>query len=463
MVVQHNLTAMNSNRMLGITQSSQAKSTEKLSSVYKINRAADDAAGLSISEKMRKQIRGLTQASLNAEDGISAVQTAEGALTEVHDMLQRMNELAVKAANGTNSVDDREYIQNEIDQLVTEIDRVSQTTKFNETYLLQGDAAGKVTTSSVKEEDAITVVDTTGASYDTKIKATIAEGSDLTAGAVTLGKVTAEADNGSLDTDALSGALKTELDKAKGGDATVDLTYAAGEGGAPDKWSLSEVSYTAEQLKEMGLNVSGVTTDVKITKSFEISDKLPAGVTVDDAAKQLENVAIGQEIKATLTATRNAANVNEISIQAYDPTYVPKALELDLQVGADTTPENKIELKITSMSANSLGLVDENGRLLVNGDDSTNADAAVNTIAQAIQKVSTQRSALGAVQNRLAHTINNLDNVVENTTAAESQIRDTDMATEMVKYSNNNILAQAGQSMLAQANQANQGVLSLLG
>ena len=140
MVVQHNLTAMNSNRMLGITQGAQAKSTEKLSSGYKINRAADDAAGLSISEKMRKQIRGLTQASLNAEDGISAVQTAEGALNEVQDMLQRMNELAVKSANGTNSEDDRTYIQDEIDQLVTEIDRVSQTTKFNESYLLDGKA-----------------------------------------------------------------------------------------------------------------------------------------------------------------------------------------------------------------------------------------------------------------------------------------------------------------------------------
>ena len=139
MVVQHNLTAMNSNRMLGITTSTQAKSTEKLSSGYKINRAADDAAGLSISEKMRKQIRGLTQASANANDGISAVQTAEGALSEVQDMLQRMNELAVKAANGTNSEDDRSYIQNEIDQLTTEIDRVAETTKFNETYLLKGD------------------------------------------------------------------------------------------------------------------------------------------------------------------------------------------------------------------------------------------------------------------------------------------------------------------------------------
>jgi len=157
MVVQHNLTAMNSNRMLGLTKNSQAKSTEKLSSGYKINRAADDAAGLSISEKMRKQIRGLTQASANAQDGISAVQTAEGALTEVHDMLQRMNELAVKAANGTQSENDRSYIQNEIDQLVTEIDRVAETTKFNETYLLKG--SGKA--SAQVKADA-TIGSTTG-------------------------------------------------------------------------------------------------------------------------------------------------------------------------------------------------------------------------------------------------------------------------------------------------------------
>ncbi|MDO4303261.1 MAG: flagellar hook protein, partial [Bacillota bacterium] len=155
MVVQHNLTAMNSNRMLGLTTSSQAKSTEKLSSGYKINRAADDAAGLSISEKMRKQIRGLTQASANAQDGISAVQTAEGALAEVQDMLQRMNELAVKAANGTNSESDRSYIQNEIDQLTTEIDRVAETTKFNETYLLKGDRfATKEYTYSYAEFDS---------------------------------------------------------------------------------------------------------------------------------------------------------------------------------------------------------------------------------------------------------------------------------------------------------------------
>lgn len=275
MVVQHNLTAMNSNRMLGLTAKTQAKSTEKLSSGYKVNRAADDAAGLAISEKMRRQIRGLTQASLNAQDGISAVQTAEGALNEVHDMLQRMNELAVKSANGTNQSEDRSYIQSEVDALISEIDRVAQTTTFNEQNLLDG------------------------------------------------------------------------------------------------SWS------------------NGV----------------------------------------------------------------------DLQVGAEGTSGNRISVSINAMDSAGISV----SSLTSSGVSSqANAQNAISTIKAAMTAISKQRSDLGAIQNRLEHTINNLDNVVENTTSAESQIRDTDMATEMVKYANNNILAQAGQAMLAQSNQANQGVLSLL-
>ncbi len=379
MVVQHNLTAMNSNRMLGLTTASQAKSTEKLSSGYKINRAADDAAGLSISEKMRKQIRGLTQASANAQDGISAVQTAEGALTEVHDMLQRMNELAVKAANGTMSEDDRSYVQNEIDQLVTEIDRVSLTTKFNETYLLDGEAGvdadytkAQASATSALATAGITVnfTDTTSAINTITVTAGTAIGS------YTLVASAADADNETnfIDKDAFLAAVKNEIMTA------------------------------SSDIKSVTFN--------------------------EDGNLKLELFADNKD-----------------------------AINFSLQVGADTTAPNKIETSIAQLSARGLGI---NG-LRVDGTDSKNADAAVDKIANAIQKVSTQRSALGAVQNRLEHTINNLDNVVENTTAAESQIRDTDMATEMVRYSNNNILAQAGQSMLAQANQANQGVLSLLG
>ena len=270
MVVQHNLTAMNSNRMLGVTTASQAKSTEKLSSGYKINRAADDAAGLAISEKMRRQVRGLTQAVANAQDGISMVQTAEGALNEVHDMLQRMNELAVKAANGTMTTEDQLYVDKEVQALKSEINRVATTTTFNEQSLLAS------------------------------------------------------------------------------------------------------------------------------AKTF------------------------------------------------------------NLQVGAETSTDNQISVKIGKMNASGLGISGS-------ATSVSSAKTLISQVKSAIKTLNTQRADLGAQQNRLEHTVNNLNNVVENTTSAESAIRDTDMASEMVKYSNNNILAQAGQSMLAQANQSNQGVLSLLG
>ncbi len=456
MVVQHNLTAMNSNRMLGLTTASQAKSTEKLSSGYKINRAADDAAGLSISEKMRKQIRGLTQASSNAQDGISTVQTAEGALNEVQDMLQRMNELAVKSANGTNSETDRSYIQNEIDQLVTEIDRVSVTTKFNETYLLKGNAEGTVGANNKQ----VAVVGQ---------NATLTEGMKVNAGDVTLGTVSAKITNGGLataptiaDSNALkNSAVATALDNAATG--TIDLTYSKDT----KTWAITGGgSLTTDQLKSAGFNVSVTDADdgkkFTLTKTLEANDKLAdSGVTYDATAvtaANLGSVKFGSDVKATIKVDAD----NVASIEAYDANYVPDALKLDLHVGADSTSNNKISLEIQSMSAKGIGLLDANGELRVDGKDSTNADKAIDTIANAIQRVSTQRSALGAVQNRLEHTINNLDNVVENTTSAESAIRDTDMATEMVKYSNNNILSQAGQAMLAQANQSNQGVLSLL-
>ena len=270
MVIQHNLTAMNTNRQLGITTGNQAKSTEKLSSGYRINRAGDDAAGLTISEKMRSQIRGLNKASSNAEDGVSLIQTAEGALNEAHSILQRMNELATQAANDTNTSSDRTAVQKEIDALTSELSRIASTTQFNTMNLLDGKFTGK-----------------------------------------------------------------------------------------------------------------------------------------------------------------------------------------NLQVGA--LEGQKISISISTMNAKALGV----DSLKVSSFGK--AGSAMTLIQKAISKVSTQRSALGALQNRLEHTIANLDTTSENTSAAESRIRDVDMAEEMVEYSKNNILAQAGQSMLAQANQANQGVLSLLG
>ena len=478
MVVQHNLTAMNSNRMLGVTTKTQAKSTEKLSSGYKINRAADDAAGLSISEKMRKQIRGLTQASANAQDGISTVQTAEGALYEVQDMLQRMNELAVKSANGTNSADDRSYIQNEIDQLVTEIDRVSTTTKFNETYLLQGNARGTVSATPADQKVTSKLAD---------VELNAAAGSELVAGDVVLGKVTAEVENnagGALIGD-LSGSVLDALNDATAGKITITQKKDAGNTKLIDQYEVkggadgttTVATLTQAQLKKMGVNITAGAAvanpgQMAIQLKWNQTEQkdLQAGLSIKaDAAAvaadklKASGLKVGDEVKVTIKAEKEAATGNTVTkLKAYDNAYVPDALDVSLHVGADSSADNKIEMSIESMSAKSLGLVNEDGKLLVDGKDSTNADNAIDTIAQAIQKVSTQRSALGAVQNRLEHTVNNLDNVVENTTSAESQIRDTDMATEMVKYSNNNILSQAGQAMLTQANQSNQGVLSLL-
>ena len=409
MVVQHNLTAMNSNRMLGLTTKTQAKSTEKLSSGYKINRAADDAAGLSISEKMRKQIRGLTQASSNAQDGISAVQTAEGALNEVQDMLQRMNELAVKSANGTNSADDRQYIQDEIDQLTTEIDRVSETTKFNEAYLLKGDSTTTDKATFIQSGYAVA-------------KDLYAEGSDAALTTAQLKEALEEGQKIYTDT-AANGQTDDKIAKANRDYAYVTKLY--------DKDG-KEVS--AENVLA-GKNADGTTAAQK----YYTSDAGETGNTNN------ANVAIAV---ADAKKTDGTGYLEQFDVNG--------KLSFNLHVGADSSSNNKIGVEISSMSAAGIGVKN------LKVDTEYDATAAVDRISAAIQKVSTQRSALGAVQNRLEHTINNLDNVVENTTSAESQIRDTDMATEMVKYSNNNILAQAGQAMLAQSNQANQGVLSLL-
>jgi flagellin len=389
MVVQHNITAMNANRMLGVTTGTQAKSSEKLSSGYKINRAADDAAGLTISEKMRKQIRGLDQASTNAQDGVSAVQTAEGALTEVHSMLQRMNELAVQAANGTNSKDDREAIQAEIKQLTTEIDRVAETTKFNETYLLKG-------------------------------------------------------------TDAKTNNTKT---------VTLNVHDAGIKGTMGDKDATGKYTFTIDNFGE-GKTVTIAGETFKINSTNTKSDGSEKSLT---DAKALAKKAL-EEANKIGGATPTVGTVGDTGAVEITPgtVTVAKALNFNLHVGADADLTNKIGVEIETMSSKYLGI---EGIDVVGKDDvvgGTTATYAIDAIADAVAKVSAQRSALGAIQNRLEHTIANLDNVVENTTAAESRIRDTDMAQEMVEYSKNNILAQAGQSMLAQANQSNQGVLSLL-
>ena len=497
MVVQHNLTAMNSNRMLGLTSAAQAKSTEKLSSGYKINRAADDAAGLSISEKMRKQIRGLTQASANAQDGISTVQTAEGALTEVHDMLQRMNELAVKAANGTESESDRTAIQQEIDQLTTEIDRVAETTKFNETYLLKGDSSAPKGTSYSYKNFAGTAVKAAA-----KFTADTATSIALAVSMEAADKVNQDDQNEllkALRDSGVSVTAKSEWDANKTGgagaktttytlqlngkaaelyDVTTDdptsgeFTISTKDGVKLGTLTASGFAQTATDAADASatviLNASSVTAAKSTAHTAAYYDKDGNRISENDLENYFSTSYAGKTTTTgTVSARADAKQVydavgNKTELNKADISYSRDkvgALAVGLHVGADATSNNQIAMNIASMSAKGLGI---NG-LKMDGTDDSNALAAIEKIKAAITKVSAQRSDLGAVQNRLEHTINNLDNVVENTTSAESQIRDTDMATEMVKYSNNNILSQAGQAMLAQANQSNQGVLSLLG
>ena len=357
MIVKHNITAMNSNRMLGLTTSSQAKSTEKLSSGYKINRAADDAAGLSISEKMRRQVRGLTQASANAQDGISVVQTAEGALNEVEDMLQRMNELAVKGENGTLTTSDRASIQAEISQLMSEVDRVQSTTTFNEMNLLDG-----------KFIKGVQVGAEAGQHIDISIK--------------------------NMSISALAQYIGNWDDPKSGKNSKL---YGA-------------ITYNALSVGSSKVQTTSYNTGT--------SNTIQGSTKLDDVSSY-----------STLDGT----------------SYK--------MVRMDTDKANGLVKKFQNLEGGK-------AQTVANTQDFNSLNAF---IKGALQIVSSQRSDLGAIQNRLEHTINNLDNITENTQSAEAAIRDTDIATEMVQYSNNNILQQAGTSMLSQANQGNQLALSLLG
>ena len=457
MVVQHNMQAANASRVLNITANAQAKSTEKLSSGYRINRAADDAAGLSISEKMRKQIRGLDRASTNAQDGVSAVQTAEGALTEVHSMLQRMNELAVQSANGTNSKTDRDAIQAEIDQLSEEIDRVSETTKFNETYLLKGTEAEK--TETVTTGGSATFAIKTGKEFQetyTLKAGTTYYAVDATGQQTTLTNTTTASDlakyidaegNAKEGYTIYSAAAATGEHGSQIGTTKVDATTIKGK---LENSSTGLMDQSGKAVKEADLSkYFDATTGVYKGGLYSRLSADNAGV--GNTGTKGDIVEIGADkINTFVDVTVTPGNTQQVT------SKVTEALTLSLHVGADSDDKNKISISIDSMSAKGIGI----DGLKVDTEES--ATKAIDIISDAIQKVSGQRSKLGAAQNRLEHTIDNLDNVVENTTSAESRIRDTDMADEMVKYSKNNILQQAGQSMLAQANQSTQGVLSLL-
>ena len=478
MVVQHNLQAMNANRMLNITTGSQSKSAEKLSSGYRINRAADDAAGLSISEKMRKQIRGLDQASTNAEDGVSAVQTAEGALTEVHSMLQRMNELAVQASNGPNSKTDRDAIQSEIEQLTTEIDRVAETTKFNETYLLKGDADGATKDVYMKGHDAGlkgTLTDNATTATFKVAAGALDAGKSVTIGgreytiaataneakalivAPADGKSTFTIDGNSYDVD-----KDGKIYKAGGTTALTKGDLPGGTGtDAADVAALQDLIKAGSKVTAGGKEVT-VINDAGDGSDASDSSIITAAKAVTLMTNELtaaNNIGATKTVATVAAAGAYASDTGVTFNITKGTAEVAEKLNFNLHVGSDADMTNKINVNIETMNSSYLGIKGLN----VSDDTGVAATYAVDAIADALQKVSDQRSSLGAVQNRLEHTIANLDNVVENTTSAESRIRDVDMAEEMVEYSKNNILAQAGQSMLAQANQATQGVLSLLG
>lgn len=394
MVVQHNLTAMNANRQLGVTSGAQAKSAEKLSSGYKINRAGDDAAGLKISEKMRSQIRGLNKASDNAQDGISLIQTAEGALNESHSILQRMNELAVQGANDTNQSIDRDAINQELDALTEELNRISETTQFNKQNLLDG---------NFKDKNL-----QVGANAKQKIAISI---DCMNADALGLGKETVK----------------------QGGNTPKKVVY-------------NGMSFTYDKDADVATNKSKAISTFQQLISQKIGDKGNFIAQYDDTTGSIY-------YKATIDGKEKRfadASTARKSYLADQKAIVSKAINDDFQKYVKTSK--------ASATAGGNGEIRNKARV----DDYEAANNTITYVQNAINTVSTQRSALGALQNRLEHTVANLDNVSENTQSAESRIRDTDMASEMVQYSKNNILAQAGQSMLAQANQSTQGVLSLL-
>ena len=392
MVVQHNLTAMNANRQLGVTTGSQAKSSEKLSSGYKINRAGDDAAGLKISEKMRSQVRGLNRASTNAQDGVSLIQTAEGALNEAHSILQRMNELAVQGANDTNESIDRDAINQELNALTDELDRISQTTQFNKQQLLDG---------SFKDKNL-----QVGANANQKISVTI---DNMNAKSLGLKDITAHV--------------------VPGKQLGVTISSVKYEGMV---YSYDTTS-TAEGNKQAAILAFKASIEGKYTSDLYAAQE-------DGTFKALAD---GKVFGTAASAA------------SYDASVAKQEMAAELNKNFTTYFG-----KETTSATSALASYTKTGNACV--DNYAAANNSITAIQAAINQVSSQRSALGALQNRLEHTIANLDNVAENTQAAESRIRDTDMASEMVEYSKNNILAQAGQSMLAQANQGTQGVLSLL-
>ena len=518
MVVQHNMSAMNANRMLSGVASAQSKSTEKLSSGYRINRAADDAAGLSISEKMRSQIRGLNQASTNAQDGISLIQTAEGALNEQHSILQRMRELAVQAANGTETNDDREAVQNEIEQLQSELTRISDTTEFNTMKLLDGSQSGSKVQVSLSKSAATGAttknagVQQVNTSVD--VVAELTKGSSVTYSVTVLDKnnntstasVTITNNNQKLtDQDGNELGSAAAADKATDEETAAAIAKALSNTSLGDKFDIvanadKKITLTTKDASDAAnsvlISVNGAAGKLAVANptgseayttindaigSYDgtgnIEDKIftvngEKFAYVDDPAKlgddykdvnyvkvKTAGTIVADDAKAMAALISSKTGINAtVNGTAVDlkPSTTATGKGIELQIGANEG--QTMNFTLDDMSADALGVAGNS----VDLSTQESAQKATTAIDAAIKKVSASRGKMGAVQNRLEHTINNLDTASENMQTAESRIRDTDMAEEMVNYSKNNILAQAGQSMLAQANQANQGVLTLL-
>jgi len=549
MIVQHNMSAMNAKRQLGVTSNAQAKSTEKLSSGYKINRAADDAAGLSISEKMRGQIRGLTQASSNAQDGISLIQTAEGALSESHSILQRMRELSVQASNGTETDDDRTAVNDEISQLQEELTRISDTTEFNTMKLLDGSLGGGSSAKGVSVDTSVSTKALDDGALDTTAAV---KGNYITASALGADSGMAVGDTTSLtvnylnekgEQESLTINLKykdaTTLVSEDGSREYTGITSGAATAGQKDTAFLAELKQSSlgaaftvtsdtNGVFTFGAKTAGTDT-LKIasvqesnTKSGTVTTVAPIGLAAGSTAPAdaFQTIVTGSLASYQGLATQNAEDsifevngkrfmfadatgVGALSDEYTDVTIVTTAGAnataaeakqmadlISQQTGINATPNTgtatNIELKpgvsstgstakgmslqiganegqtmsfnIEDMSAKALGVAGNK----VDLSTQDGAKKATTLIDDAIKSVSAARGRMGAIQNRLEHTIANLDTAAENTQTAESRIRDVDMASEMVNYSKNNILTQAGQSMLAQANQSTQGVLSLL-
>ena len=477
MVIQHNLLAMNANRMLMNNNKKTSKLTEKLSSGYRINRSADDAAGLAISEKMRKQIRGLTQASQNAQDGISMVQIADGALAEVQDMLLRGTELSVKAANGTLSDDDRSYIQNEMAELKKEIDSISEKTKFNEIYVLKG--TGYPVT---KDLDTIAITGSMPSwaimSSTTNLKDTYTKnqefkyqenGQDKT-DTITIDHASASIDFSAFTPDKLQDLIGngfyttcctcTNHYSIKFTDDTTSSMETSGEHYIYNI-GIRGVS-TAEELMERIIQGTDNGNPRNHYTMFTMDDTKQKLIVYDDRSSGTEPTSMPagyswvdwKNVSYGISGDYGKFGPG-VAYAVEGKEHGPEAPVI-LQIGAETDPGNKMEIELPTISCENMNIE--------NLDVSTirGAEKAIDAFDGAVAYVNRERSRMGAYQNRLEHTINNLDNIVENTQQAESRIRDTDMAKLMVEYSNAQIIAQAGQSMLAQANQSSQGVLQLL-